>query len=130
MRIKIARKIASTDKTRVNNEKGKGSKRRGFGKARLTTIQPAIESTFSQTNVIEPLKFVIASASRSPAVALRCSAASSANTRSTLRRVNSSAEREVGSFSEVGEPFDRSSGAPVISHLPSSSSVINAANCQ
>src|SRR6185369_3217048 len=114
---------ASTDKRRVNNEKGKGSKRRGFGKARLTAIQAAIESTFSHTNVIEPLKFVIASAIRSPLVALRCSAASRADTRSTLRRVNSSAERAVGAFSEARGPFDRSSRAPAISNLPSSSSV-------
>src|SRR6476661_10069869 len=92
MRMKIERKIASTDNPSVSSEKGNGSNRRGLGSARLKTIQPATDNTVTQTNFIEPQKLVMPSATLWAIVALLSSAASSANTWSTLRRVSSSAE--------------------------------------
>jgi len=60
------------------------------GKLRLGLItQPPIKATLIQTNHIEPVKAAIASATRSPGVALACSASSSPAMRFTLACISS-----------------------------------------
>src|SRR6185436_2764856 len=97
MRIKVERKIASSETMSVRKVKGKGSTC-GMPGITFKRIQPPNQTTCTHTNVMLPQKLAIFSARRS--VGVRCSLAASSSlvTVSTFCSVNCSADRPASQF--------------------------------
>src|SRR6185503_3435725 len=97
MRIKVERKIASSETMRVRKVKGKGSTC-GMPGIKFKNIQLVNQTTCTHTNVMLPQKLAIFSARRS--VRVRCSLAASSSfvTVSTFFSVNWSADGPAGRF--------------------------------
>src|SRR6185369_5945300 len=97
MRIKVERKIASSETMSVRKVKGKGSTCRVPG-IKLKRIQPPNQTTCTQTNVMLPQNLAIFSARRS--VGVRCALASSSSlvTVSTFFSVSCSTDERADRF--------------------------------
>src|SRR6185503_7557497 len=97
MRIKVERKIASSETMSVRKVKGKGSTCSMPG-IKFKRIQLPNQTTCTHTNVMLPQKLAIFSARRS--VRVRCSLAASSSfvTVSTFCSVNWSADGPAGRF--------------------------------
>src|SRR5687767_4538259 len=95
MRIKVERKIASSETISVRRVKGKGSTC-GMPGIELKTSQLPNQITFTHTNVMLPQKLEILSARRSVCVLCSLAASSRRVTVSTFCSVNCSAERIAG----------------------------------
>src|SRR4030095_4930817 len=102
MRMKVERKIASSETISVRKVKGKGSTC-GMPGNKFKRIQPPNQTTCTHTKVMLPQKFAIFSARRS--VGVRCSLESSSSlvTVSTFCSVNSSTDGATGRF-PLGDP--------------------------
>src|SRR4030095_9109761 len=87
--MKVDRKIASSETTRVRNVNGNGSICRNPG-VELRSIHPPNQTTWTHTKVILPQKLAIASATRSDLVRSCLAASSNCLIISTLRLVRSS----------------------------------------
>src|SRR6188474_1623031 len=97
MRIKVERKIASSETMSVRKVKGKGSTCRMPG-IEFKRIQPPNQTTCTHTNVMLPQKLAIFSASRSVGVRWSLAAFSSLVTVSTFSSVNCSTDGPAGRF--------------------------------
>src|ERR1700752_1377628 len=97
MRIKVERKIASSDTMSVRKVKGKGSTCGMPGMA-FKRIQPPNHTTCTQTNVMLPQNLAIFSARRSVGVPCSLAASSSLVTVSTFCSVNCSTDGPEGRF--------------------------------
>src|SRR4029453_15634965 len=85
--MKVERKMASRETTSVKKLKGYGSIG-WIGKAVLPTIHPANQTTWAQTNKIDPHNRVMRSATISAKVCLACAAFSSFAMVLTFRSVS------------------------------------------